>query len=231
MTRLVLTAALAAAAIFLPGAATSSHAASTATLTGVVGPGFTITLSNADGSAVTHLDPGAYTININDTSALHNYHLSGPGVEQRTDIETTGMVTWTVTFQDGTYNFKCDSHPLQMKGSFTAGTVQPPPPPAPRAGKLSGRVTTRTITLKNAAGAKVKAVTEGAYKVTVKDASKTQNFHLTGPGVNRKTNVKGTPKVTWTLNLQPGKYTYRSDKRKRMKGTFTVRPSVPPVSG
>jgi hypothetical protein len=228
MTRLILTAALAVAAIFLPAAATSSSAAPTATLSGVVGPGFTITLKNADGSAVTHLDPGAYTISIDDQSTLHNYHLSGPGVEMRTDIETTGMATWNVTIQDGIYAFRCDAHPLSMKGSFTAGAVQPPPP-AP--GKLSGRVTARAITLKNAAGAKVKALTEGTYKVTVKDASKAQNFHLTGPGVNRKTKVRATPKVTWTLDLTPGKYTYRSDKKKRLKGTFTVRPSVPPVGG
>ena len=56
----------------------------------------TITLSDANGGAVTHLDPGDYAVSINDQSVLHNYHLFGPGVEQRTDIETVGTATWNV---------------------------------------------------------------------------------------------------------------------------------------
>ena len=56
----------------------------------------TITLSECKRRAVSHLDPGDYTVSINDQSILHNYHLFGPGVEQRTDIETTGMTTWNM---------------------------------------------------------------------------------------------------------------------------------------
>ena len=219
MPRLLLMTALAAAAISLPAAATGEP---TVTLTGVVGPSASITLKNADGSAVRHLDPGSYEITISDQSDLHNFHLFGPGVEQQTDVEALGTTTWTVQFVDGTYTFRCDPHAAQMKGTFTVGAVPPPPPPAP---KLNGKVTARTISLKNAStGAKVTTLVEGRHKVVVTDTAKTQNFHLIGPGVNKKTLVKARTKATWTLALGPGKYTYRSDKNRRLKGSFTVRP-------
>jgi hypothetical protein len=109
-----------------------------------------------------------------------------------------------------------------MKGSFTAGNVQPPPPPPPPAGKLSGRVTSKAISLKNG-GSKVRSLTAKKYRITVSDTSKTQNFHLKGPGVNKKTGVAARAKVTWTLSLKPGKYTYRSDKSRKLRGSFTVK--------
>ena len=220
MRRLLLMTALAVAAISLPAAATGSP---TATLTGVVGPAFTISLKNADGTNVTHLDAGAYTVSVSDQSDFHNFHLFGPGVEQMTAVEGMGTASWDIQVTDGTYSFVCDAHPTQMKGSFTAGSVQPPPPPPPT---LNGKVTAKTISLKSA-GSKVRALVEGTYKVAVNDTAKTQNFHLTGPGVNRKTGVKSRSKAKWTVALTPGKYTYRSDKSRRLKGTFTVR--VKPV--
>lgn len=220
MFRTLLIGILAVVAVSIPAAATS---APNATLTGVVGPGFNISLKNADGTGVTHLDPGTYDISVTDNSIDHNFHIRGPGVDQATLVEGMGTVTWTVTITDGTYNFQCDAHPTQMKGSFTAGNVPPPPPPPPPAGKLSGKVTTKAISLKTSAGAKVKSLTARKYKVTVSDTSKTQNFHLTGPGVNKKTSVAARATATWTLNLKPGKYTYRSDKSRKLRGTFTVR--------
>jgi hypothetical protein len=220
MFRTLLIGILAVVAVSIPAAATS---APNATLTGVVGPGFNISLKNADGTGVTHLDPGTYDISVTDNSIDHNFHIRGPGVDQATLVEGMGTVTWTVTITDGTYNFQCDAHPTQMKGSFTAGNVPPPPPPPPPAGKLSGKVTTKAISLKTSAGAKVKSLTARKYKVTVSDTSKTQNFHLTGPGVNKKTGVAARATATWTLNLKPGKYTYRSDKSRKLRGTFTVR--------
>ena len=218
MYRSLLIITLVIAAVSIPAAATGSSQAPNVTLTGVVGPGFTISLRNADGSTVRHLDPGTYDISVTDNAIEHNFHLSGPGVEQATDVEGTGPVSWTVTFTDGTYRFVCDPHAASMRGTFTVGNVPPPPPPP---GKLSGKVTTRTITLMNG-GSRVRSVAENTYKVTVTDSSKTQNFHLTGPGVNKKTGVAAKTRKTWTLSLKPGKYTYRSDKNRRLKRTFTV---------
>jgi hypothetical protein len=222
MYRTLLITVLAAVAVSIPAGATGS---SKVTLTGVVGPGFNISLKNADGSNVTHLDPGTYDISVTDSAIDHNFHLRGTGVEQRTDIEGMGTSTWSVTFTDGTFTFLCDAHPVQMKGSFTVGNVPPPPPPQ-TVGKLSGKVTTNAISLKTSSGAKVRSLTQGKFRVTISDTSKAQNFHLTGPGVNRKTGIAaGAARATWTLTLKPGKYTYRSDKSRKLRGSFTVKAS------
>jgi plastocyanin len=217
MPRLLLITALAAAAISLPSAATGEPAPS---LIGVVGPGFTITLKNPDGTNVTHLEVGMYVMSVDDRAIEHNFHLSGPGVDQATEVETTGMTMWNIQVTDGTYRFRCDPHASQMKGTFTVGNVPPPPPPPV---KLNGKVTAKTISLKMAStGAKVRSVVEGTYKVAVTDQAKTQNFHLTGPGLNRKTGIKARTKATWTVALKPGTYRYRSDRTKRLRGSFTV---------
>jgi plastocyanin len=147
----------------------------------------------------------------------HNFHLSGPGVDQATPFEA-GTWTWNVTFTDGTYRFHCDAHPTIMKGSFTVGN--PPPPPVTT--KLSGKVGPgRTISLKRGS-ALVKALKAGTYQVTVRDVSTKDNFHLLGPGVSKKTTVRGKRTVSWKLRLRAGKYTYRSDAHKSLKRTFRV---------
>ena len=209
---------LAVAAVFVPGSA--RPAAKATALTGSVGPGFTISLKDASGQAVSHLDPGDYTISVNNlnTTAEHNFHLSGPGVDQATPFQQ-GTWTWNVTFTDGVYTFHCDAHPVQMKGTFRVGNAPPPPPPPV---KLSGKVGPgNAISLKRGS-AMVKALKAGRYKVTVRDASTKDNFHLVGPGVSKKTAVKGKRTISWTLRFRAGKYTYRSDAHKKLKRTFRV---------
>jgi hypothetical protein len=211
---------LAVAAVFVPG---SARPAATATaLNASVGPGFTISLKDSSGAGISHLDPGDYTITVQNlnTTAEHNFHLFGPGVDQASPFQQ-GSWTWNVTFTDGTYKFQCDAHPTIMKGSFTVGNVPPPPPP-PATKKLSGKVGPgSSISLKRGS-AMVKALKAGSYKVTVRDVSTKDNFHLSGPGVARKTAVKGKGTVTWKLRLRAGKYTYRSDAHKKLKRTFRV---------
>jgi len=209
---------LAVAAVFVPG---SARPASKATaLTGSVGPGFTISLKDASGAGVSQLDPGDYTITVNNlnTTAEHDFHLFGPGVDQATPFQQ-GTWTWNVTFTDGVYTFHCDAHPTIMKGTFRVGAAPPPPPPPL---KLSGKVGPgNTISLKRGS-AIVKALKAGRYKVTVRDVSAKDNFHLLGPGVSKKTAVKGKRTVSWTLRFRAGKYTYRSDAHKTLKRTFRV---------
>ena len=206
------------AAVLLPGAA---HSAATATQLNVtVGPGFSIKVADANGQTVSQLDPGDYSITIKNLSVAqeHNFHLSGPGVD-RASLFDNNTVTWDVTFVDGTYKWQCDAHPTIMKGSFRVGAA-PPPPPAPK--KLTGKVgPKKTISLKKGTAA-VKALVAGRYKVVVTDASKADNFHLTGPGVNKKTGVKFKGGATWTLTFKRGKYTFRSDATKKLKRTFSV---------
>lgn len=219
---------IATAFAFLPAA---SHGQAGTTLNGTVGPGFAITLRNADGSAFEHLDVGTYTIVVRDLGDIHNFHLFGPGVNQTTAIEELGTVTWTVTFGNGIYMFQCDPHVDSMSGRFAVGSATLPRPPAtprppasPRAPtKLSGRIGPgSSIALSNAAGKRAARVKAGRYRITVRDVSRTQNFHLSGPGVNRKTGVAFRGTTTWTVSLKAGRYTYRSDSSRRLRGTLVV---------
>jgi copper binding plastocyanin/azurin family protein len=222
--RRLLVTALAAAATLLPAGAGLSSAQQV-TLNAEVGPGFTISLRNPDGSPVTHLDPGTYHVAVNDQGIEHNFHLFGEGVDMRTVVETTETTTWTVTFLDGkTYRYQCDPHNTSMFGRFTVGNVPPPPPPAAAPARLSGKVGPgKAISLKTAAGGRVSSLKAARYRITVRDLTKADNFHLVGPGVNRKTRVGAKSTLVWTLSLRAGKYTYRSDATRRLRGSFVVR--------
>jgi plastocyanin len=209
---------LLAAAVFVPGAA---HSAASATpLVGTVGTGdaFVIRLADASGNTVTRLDPGDYTITVHDRSAIHNFHLSGPGVDRATSEDFVGDTTWNVTFVDGTYHFQCDPHASRMKGDFTVGTAPPPVPTF-----LSGAVgPKRTISLRTATGARVTTLAAGPFLITVRDRTKLDNFHLRGPGVNKATGIGARGTAHWALTLRAGTYTYRSDKHKSLRGSFRV---------
>jgi plastocyanin len=105
--------AVLAAALIVPSAF-----ASTPTLTGVVGPGFTITLKKGT-TKVTKLKAGTYLFKISDKSSIHDFHLTGPGVNKKTTVGGTGSSTWKLTLKKGTYRYVCDPHASFMKGSFT----------------------------------------------------------------------------------------------------------------
>jgi plastocyanin len=81
-----------------------------------------------------------------------------------------------------------------------------------------------TITLTKG-GKKVTTLKPGTYAITVNDKSTFHNFHLTGPGVNKKTGVafKGTPAKPWTVTLRKGTYRYVCDPHaSQMRGSFRV---------
>jgi NitT/TauT family transport system substrate-binding protein len=71
-------------------------------------------------------------------------------------------------------------------------------------------------------GRPLKTLPEGEYTFVVTDRSKTRSFSLRGPGVARRTAVKGVGRFTWTLSLSPGRYTYSSSGRPAFKKTFRV---------
>jgi NitT/TauT family transport system substrate-binding protein len=87
---------------------------------------------------------------------------------------------------------------------------------------LQGSVGGRFIVLRQD-GKRVTRLAAGKYTFVVADTSKTQNFRLVGPGVSRRTSVKGTGRSTWTLTLRRGTYTYGSSARPSLKRTFRVR--------
>ena len=70
----------------------------------------------------------------------------------------------------------------------------------------------------------LKTIKAGTYKIKVEDKSASHNFHLFGPGLNKKTSVPFNGETTWTIKLKPGKYTYQCDVHAAsgMKGTFKV---------
>jgi plastocyanin len=87
-------------------------------LTGVTGPGFTISVKSG-GKTVKTLKAGTYTIVVADKSSIHNFHLIGPGVNKKTTVPFTGTLTWTVKLKPGTYTYQCDIHAASgMKGTF-----------------------------------------------------------------------------------------------------------------
>ena len=103
---IVVPAALAALATALPAIA------ATPTYNGTVGPGFTISMAKKPTKA------GKTKLVIADKSSIHNFHLTGPGVNVKTSVSATGSKTFTVTLKKGTYRFVCDPHASSMKGSF-----------------------------------------------------------------------------------------------------------------
>jgi plastocyanin len=107
---------LALAALAAALAAPSALAAGN-TLNGTVGPGFTISLTQG-GKHVSKLKAGTYTIVVADKAAIHDFHLSGPGVDKKTSVSGQGTTTWKLTLKKGTYHYQCDPHATMMNGSF-----------------------------------------------------------------------------------------------------------------
>jgi plastocyanin len=90
---------------------------------------------------------------------------------------------------------------------------------------LSGTVGSGfTITLKSGSK-KVSSVKHGKYTIAVRDKSDIHDFHLVGPGVNKKITTvgfKGTKSVSVTL--KKGTYKYFCDPHKSdMHGSFKVK--------
>ena len=113
----ILPLALLAIAVLSAGSAP----AATKTLSGTVGPGFTISLKSK-GKKVTSLAPGRYRIRVSDKSDFHNFHITGPGVNRRiTGVDFEGTKSRTFRLRKGTYRYVCDPHSDEMKGSFKVG--------------------------------------------------------------------------------------------------------------
>ena len=97
---------------------TETTTASGTTLNASVGPGFEISLTDANGAAVSTLTAGSYPVEVDDQSDIHNFHLTGTGVDESTEVSEVETETWEVTFEAGTYEFMCDPHASTMNGSF-----------------------------------------------------------------------------------------------------------------
>ena len=74
------------------------------------------------------------------------------------------------------------------------------------------------------AGKDLKTIKAGTYKIKVEDKASIHNFHLKGPGLNKKTGIGFKGETTWTIKLRVGRYTYQCDPHAAMgmKGHFRV---------
>ena len=198
-------------------------------LSGSVGPGFSITLRDAQGNAVTRVEPGEFEIEVDDKSEEHNFHLLGPGgVDVSTAVPFVGKQTFKVNLVNGKYTFQCDPHAGQMNGAFNVGAGSeptPPPPPvtppptakpsAPVGARLALTVgPTATISLKTPAGKKVTLLRPGAYTFVVRDRSASHNARLRGAGAAKSTGVGFVGTRTWRVVLRNGTLVVQCDPHK-----------------
>lgn len=110
-------------ALALVVAAAAAARPSSTTLTGTVGPSFTISLKQ-NGKLVKTLKAGTYTFKVADKSNQHNFVLErekgGAKFEKEiTDVSATGTKTVTIKLTRGTYKYYCKPHESFMHGSFT----------------------------------------------------------------------------------------------------------------
>jgi plastocyanin len=107
----------AAAALALVIAAPAAPA--TKVLKGSVGPAFVIKLKTAAGKPVKTLKAGTYRLVVQDKSAIHDFHLIGPGVNKViTTVPFQGTKTAVIKLKVGRYLYQCDPHSFDMKGTF-----------------------------------------------------------------------------------------------------------------
>lgn len=105
---------------------------------------------------------------------------------------------------------RCPQLPLHMDVYWKALRGGPPPK------KLLGSIDRKgRISLLTAFGQRVRFVREGTYIVRVRDASPKHGFRLTSgrhvrTKVDRRTGMRFTGTVTWSVQLHPGNYAYSS---------------------
>jgi hypothetical protein len=97
--------------------------ATRAVLTAQVSNPFSISLVDSKGAPVKSLTAGIYEVKVTDSSATHNFHLTGPGVEATTTVPETSTTTWTVKLSAGPYTFQCDPHAAALPGT-SLGTMK-----------------------------------------------------------------------------------------------------------
>jgi hypothetical protein len=206
-----------AAAALLPAATRADNPQ----LVGTVGPGFTITLVDSAGKAVEQLEPGTYDLVVHDLAAIHNFHLSGPGVDVSTAVDFVGDRTFTIDVRDGTYSYVCDPHSTAMAGKFTVASDYGSSGPT----TTTGKVTVKSIAARVGPGRTLTfpgKLAHGKYLITVRDASATDNVHLRGPGVNRRTGVAFRGTAKWSVTLKAGRYRAWSDAHPSLARTVAV---------
>ena len=120
MIRKGLAVATAAALALVLAAAAFSRTHAAPTLTGTVGPGYTITLK-MNNKVVKTLKAGSYKLVIHDKAPIHAFSLDGPNgyAKDFTTVPFVGAKTFTVKLVAGKYKYYCPPHEPAMFGRFT----------------------------------------------------------------------------------------------------------------
>jgi hypothetical protein len=110
---------MAAGLAIAASAAAFGRAAATPTLTGTVGPGFSINLK-MNGTPIKTLHAGTYKLVIHDKASIHAFSLDGPHgyAKDFTTIPFVGTKTFSVKLRAGGYKFYCPAHEATMFGHF-----------------------------------------------------------------------------------------------------------------
>ena len=115
-----LAAATAAVLALVLAAAAFGRTHAAPTLTGTVGPGYTITLK-MNNKVVKTLKAGSYKLVIHDKASIHAFSLDGPNgyAKDFTTVPFVGTKTFTVKLAAGSYKYYCPPHEPTMFGRFT----------------------------------------------------------------------------------------------------------------
>jgi len=119
MPKLLLVIASLAAASSIAAAVALGARTAAPTLTGTVGPGFTITLK-MNGAVVKSLKAGTYKLVIQDRASIHAFSLDGPNgfAKDFTTVPFVGTKTVMLTLKKGAYKYYCPPHEPSMFGRF-----------------------------------------------------------------------------------------------------------------
>ena len=97
----------------MPASAADDQGRLVPKLKGSVGPGYVISISDDSVPA------GKYKLIVTDKGTIHNFHISGAGVDEKTKVTGTGKVVWTIRLRPGEYTIVCDPHVEVMNLTLT----------------------------------------------------------------------------------------------------------------
>jgi hypothetical protein len=207
---------LAVPLLAVPAAATGSD--DLPVLVATVGPGFTIDLADSTGKHLDVVTAGSYTLLVHDRSDQHDFHVANKPDGRRLDLTSgvpfVGDATYTITLEPGLYGYACTPHWQVMNGGFAV--VPERAPTAPERQLRALVATTGAVSLQP------RPLTAGDYAITVRDRSAKANFHLSGPGVNRRTSLAFVGTRTWHVHLAKGVYRAGNDNA-RARSRLVVR--------
>ena len=121
MFRRLTAVALLAAIALVAAALASASPEAVPTLKATVGPGFTISLKQKNGTKVKSLKAGKYLFVVAEKASIHNFSLQkgSGGAKQLTTVPFMGTKKVTVNLTKGKWKYYCTPHESIMFGFFS----------------------------------------------------------------------------------------------------------------